>query len=70
VEIRRGSWWVLVTFEVKINGWADLTLRKQVSKYYARGNLAKYLKNLNGFEYAELDTLTMVHEILKGMGCL
>lgn len=66
-EIRRGSWWVLVTFEIKINGWADLTLRNQVSKYYARGNLVKYLKGLSEFEYAKVDTLKIIHEISKGM---
>ena len=69
-EIRRGSWWVLVTFEIKIKGWADLTLRKQVSKYYASGNLVKYLKGLSDFEYAKVDTLKMIHQISKGMAYL
>jgi abelson tyrosine-protein kinase 1 len=49
---------------------ADLTLRKQVSKYYASGNLVKYLKGLSDFEYAKVDTLKMIHEISKGMAYL
>jgi serine/threonine protein kinase len=59
-----------VTFEIKINGCADLTLRKQVSKYYASGCLVKYLKGLSDFEYAKVDTLKMIHEISKGMAYL
>ena len=50
--------------------WADLTLRKQVSKYYARGSLVKFLKGLSNSEYAKVDTLKMIHEISKGMAYL
>ena len=70
LEIRRGSWWVLVTSEIKIKRWADLNLRKQVSKYYARGSLVKYLKGLSDSEYTKADTLKMIHEISKGMAYL
>jgi len=41
-----------------------------VSKYYARGNLVKYLKGLSDFEYAKVDSLKMIHEISKGMAYL
>lgn len=69
-EIRRGSWWVLVTFEIKLQGWADMTLRKQVSKYYASGSLVKYLRGLSESEYTKVDSLKMIHEISKGMAYL
>lgn len=49
---------------------SDLTLYKQVSKYYARGSLVKYLKDLSDFEYSKVDALKMIHEISKGMAYL
>lgn len=60
----------LLPLKSKIKGWADLTLRKQVSKYYVSGSLVKYLKGLSDFEYAKVDTLKMIHEISKGMAYL
>jgi abelson tyrosine-protein kinase 1/abelson tyrosine-protein kinase 2 len=48
----------------------DLTLRQQVSKYYSRGSLVKYLKGLSGAEYARVDTLKTIHEISNGMAYL
>jgi serine/threonine protein kinase len=43
---------------------------KQVSKYYPRGNLVKYLKGLGDTDAARVDALKMMHEISKGMAYL
>jgi abelson tyrosine-protein kinase 1 len=66
------QWFLVGTCDLwnQNQGLAVLTLRKQVSKYYARGSLVKYLKGLSDFEYAKLDTLKMIHEISKGMAYL
>ena len=60
----------LLSCKIKIQGWADLTLRKQVSKYYASGSLVKYLRGLSDSEYTKVDILKMIHEISKGMAYL
>ncbi|KAI0270447.1 hypothetical protein BC834DRAFT_922465 [Gloeopeniophorella convolvens] len=41
-----------------------------VSKYYPRGSLVKYLKNLSDAEMSRIDVLRMIHEIAKGMAYL
>jgi abelson tyrosine-protein kinase 1 len=43
---------------------------QQVSKYYSRGSLVKYLKGLTYAEAARVDSLRMIHEISKGMAYL
>ena len=42
----------------------------QVSKYYPRGSLVKYLKGLSDTDAARVDALKMIHEISKGMAYL
>jgi len=42
----------------------------QVSKYYPRGSLVKYLKGLSDADAAKVDALKMMHEIAKGMAYL
>ena len=43
---------------------------KQVSKYYPRGSLVKYLKGLSDDFAARVDALKMIHEISEGMAYL
>ena len=43
---------------------------KQVSEYYPRGSLVKYLKSLSEADVARVDALRMMHEISKGMAYL
>ena len=43
---------------------------KQVSKFYPRGNLVKYLKGLSDADASRVDALKMIHEISKGMAYL
>ena len=43
---------------------------KQVSKYYPRGSLVKYLQGLSNVDAARVDALKMIHEISEGMGYL
>jgi abelson tyrosine-protein kinase 1 len=43
---------------------------KQVSKYYPRGSLVKYLKGLSGTDASSVDALKMIHEISEGMAYL
>ena len=43
---------------------------KQVSKYYPRGSLVKYLKGLSDTGDAGVDALKMIHEISDGMSYL
>ncbi len=64
--------WFLVgtLLPLKSKSKLGLTLHQQVSKYYARGSLVKYLKGLSDSEYAKVDTLKMIHEISKGMAYL
>ena len=47
-----------------------LTSFKQVSKYYPRGNLVKYLQGLSNVDAARVDALKMIHEISEGMAYL
>jgi serine/threonine protein kinase len=51
-------------------GFPDMTQRQQVSQYYSRGSLVKYLKGLTDAEAARVDSLRMIHEISKGMAYL
>ena len=43
---------------------------KQVSRFYLRGNLVKYLRGLSDTDAARVDALKMIHEISKGMAYL
>ena len=43
---------------------------KQVSEYYPRGSLVKYLKGLSEADVARVDALKMMYEISKGMAYL
>ena len=45
-------------------------LTSQVSKYYPRGSLVKYLKGLDDADAARVDALKMIHEISEGMAYL
>ena len=43
---------------------------QQVSKYYPRGSLVKYLKSLSDADASRVDALKMIYEISKGMAYL
>ena len=43
---------------------------KQVSQYYPRGSLVKYMQGLSNADATRVDVLKMIHEISKGMAYL
>ena len=48
----------------------DISLFKQVSKYYPRGSLVKHLKGLSDADATNVDVLKKTHEISEGMAYL
>jgi abelson tyrosine-protein kinase 1 len=62
--------WFLVRKVLSFLSACTMTSFNQVSKYYPRGSLVKYLKGLSDAEAARVDALKMIHEISKGMAYL
>ena len=64
----RGPFWIILIILSYDTLFVCLTLSfKQVSKYYPKGSLVKYLKGLSETDVASVDALKMMHEISDGM---